>query len=477
MPTAFSRVFIAALLAGSLHASAQAPASFEPMALREDLQIARQALEEGHSGIYRYTEKAILDRRFDEAMRALDRPMDALAFYRVLMPTVAAIRCGHTTPLLPLDAKADLLKTLLLPMDVKVLEGKVFIYRDFAQQGALAGREIRTINGLSITRLLAVCLAAAPGDGDVPTGRAHWVSQRFKELLFTLKGMQGSFELELLDPHTRHRTTAKVLGRSLADLRQASERAFPQDQHSKRFAEWSFLDEGRIARLKVFNFIDQEEDEDGASLLKKAFEAIQAKGSKTLILDLRDNPGGEDDLGKRLFSHLVDKPFSYYDDLVLNRTSFTFAKYAEGLAPFPESAVKARPDGRFSLLDHPNVGLQEPSQPIFQGRVLILINGGCFSTTSEFLTAAHDHGRATFIGEESGGGYYGNTSGAQAVLTLPHTKVRLIVPLMTYYLSAKDAHAAARGVLPDHPVHPTIDEQLAGKDSAWELALALARKP
>src|SRR5437016_2360020 len=43
--------------------------------------------------------------------------------------------------------------------------------------------------------------------------------------------------------------------------------------------------------------------------MKRAFETIQSKGSKALILDLRGNGGGEDQLGKFLFSYLIDAPF------------------------------------------------------------------------------------------------------------------------------------------------------------------------
>ena len=41
---------------------------------------------------------------------------------------------------------------------------------------------------------------------------------------------------------------------------------------------------------------------------------------------------------------------------------------------------------------------------------------------------AHARKRATFIGEESGGGYYGNTSGPNCFLVLPNTKRKLPVP-------------------------------------------------
>ena len=159
--------------------------------------------------------------------------------------------------------------------------------------------------------------------------------------------------------------------------------------------------------------MDREEDEDGASILKKTFEAIQAKASTTLILDLRDNGGGEDELGKLLFSYLVEGPFQYYDDLIINRKAFGFSKYAEREVSISDGMVEARPDGRFNMVGHPNSGPQHASQPTFKGRVLVLTNGGCFSTTSELLTQLHDRQRATFIGEESGGGYHGNTSGSE----------------------------------------------------------------
>src|SRR5215210_7293731 len=85
------------------------------------------------------------------------------------------------------------------------------------------------------------------------------------------------------------------------------------------------------------------------------------------------------------------------------------------------------------------------NKPTFTGKVFILINGGSFSTTSEFLSQAHFHKRATFIGEESAGGYYGNSSGFMPVVTLPNTKLAVRVPLMTYYMAVSGYKAASHG--------------------------------
>src|SRR5262245_44041793 len=127
---------------------------FEPSRLLTDFRIARRALEEGHSGIYRYTSKKDLDQLFDQAERSLTTPMNAVEFYRILAPVVAAIKCGHTDVSLP----QDLQKTATakcLPLQIRVLEGKAYVFRDFSGASiSLAGREIRSINGVPTAQIV-----------------------------------------------------------------------------------------------------------------------------------------------------------------------------------------------------------------------------------------------------------------------------------------------------------------------------------
>ena len=61
-------------------------------------------------------------------------------------------------------------------------------------------------------------------------------------------------------------------------------------------------------------------------------------------------------------------------------------------------------------------------------------------------------------------------------LTLPNTKLIVYIPLVTYYLTVSGHQAAAHGVVPDHPVHYTIEELLEGTDKELALALQLARQ-
>jgi peptidase S41-like protein len=470
----------------NVQAPATAPTNLSPEQLKEDFQIARRALEEGHSGIYRYTSKAEMDRAFDQAARSLDSPMDALEFFRILAPTVARIKCGHTAVVPDETTRKDINNTLpLLPFQVRVLNSKPYIFRDFADLAAsnkspsLAGREIRSINGVPASKIISTMLAAIPADGDVQSSRQYRIgSWSFNSILFSLSGIKSPFEVVVAGADSKQQTI-HVEGVPRPKLLEASRNRYPQDQEPSRGGELKFYDDGRIAQIVIHQFgawADPERKLGFRDFYKESFEAIHSKGSKALIIDLRNNGGGEDELGQLLLSYLVDKPFKYYDDLVINSMAFSFSKYAGSGITIPEKLVETRADGKVHAIGHPNWGTKQPNQPTFTGKVFILINGGSFSTTSEFLSQAHFHHRATFIGQESAGGYYGNSSGFMPLITLPNSKVGVRIPLMTYYMAVSGYTAASHGIVPDYVVDYTIEEMLAGTDKDVTLALQLARK-
>jgi hypothetical protein len=441
------------------------PERVGPEKLREDFRILRGALEEGHPGIYRYTPKAELDKYFDQAEKALDRPMNVYEFYRVVAPAVAAVKCGHTG----VRVNPDLDKgKAVLPLVVRVLDGKLYVLRDLScAQGPLRGQEIRVVNGVAAAKMVQTILAATPGDGDVQTSRLRRVGANFAGELIDLLGLESPYSVTVWDAKDNREATMRLEGVAAAKLQQPR----PKDS-----AELTFFDDGKIADLKIHRFGGTANKKDLRVFFQDCFNEVDKKKSAALILDLRDNGGGADELGKLLLSFLIDEPFQYYDDLVLNGLTFSFQKYTAQKRGLPANMLERQSNGKYRMVKHPNWGLQQPSKPTFTGKLYILINGNSFSTTSEFLSHAHARHRATFIGEESGGGYYGNTSGPGAFLTLPNTKLQAYVPLMTYYMAVHGYKAAGHGVVPDHPVTSTIDELLQGKDKELALALDLARK-
>ncbi len=471
---------LALLLTPINFVSAQTTKKFEPAKLRDDFHIARQCLEEGHPGLYRHTKKSDLDRIFDNTEKSLDHPMDFYEFYRLMTLPIAAIKCGHTdlSPSPEVQREIELLPRL--PFDVRALGSRVFIFRDYAQAGALAGREILSINGVPADRILCTMLAAESQDGEIQTSRERVIAQHFGSNLILLLGLRAPYEMALAGSGTNQPAKVHVTGVKHEELVKLSKTLYPQDQGSKPFGDLKFLDDGKIAHL-TYSFFGVNVEE-GKTFMKHSFEAIQSQGSKTLILDLRGNLGGENELGVLLFSYLVSTPFKYYDEMIVNRMSgsYRLAKYAGDGRRYtvPEGLAARRPDGKIHILTDPLLGPQRPNKPTFTGTIYTLMDGRCFSTTAEFLTAVHAHHRATFIGEESAGGYYGNNSGDVPRITLPNTELGIYVPLVSYYMAVggDHQHEAARGVIPDFPVQYTIADLLTGTDKEFALALDLCRK-
>jgi hypothetical protein len=475
-----SKLAVALLCAASNLAGAETTKKFEPGQLREDFQIARQSLEEAHPGLYRQTKKIELDRVFDNAEKSLNHPMDFYEFYRFVAPAVASIKCGHTGVGLPPDVRKETELLPWLPFDVKVLESKAYILRDYAKGGTLAGREIQSINDVPAAQIVSTMLAASMKDGDVQTTRQKDISGDFGFNLIVLLGLRAPYEVVLATSGTNKTEKVQVAGLKHDELVKMSRTRYPQDQGRKQFAELKFLDNGQIAHLIYSEFgVNVQE---GTAFMKRSFEAIQAKASRVLILDVRGNGGGESELGGMLFSYLLERPFHYYDDIIMTKNCgmrYSLAKYADDGRDYivPQGLAELRADGKVHQIEDSLLALQQPSTPTFTGPVYILINGGCLSTTAEFLTEVHIHHRATFIGEESAGCYYGPNSSTVRI-TLPNTKLGIFIPLLASYMSVggNHEHDPARGIIPDYPVTRSISDLLAGVDRDFELALKLARK-
>jgi hypothetical protein len=86
----------------------------------------------------------------------------------------------------------------------------------------------------------------------------------------------------------------------------------------------------------------------------------------------------------------------------------------------------------------------------------------------------HHLKRATFIAEETGGGYYGNNSGLSAVLTLPNSKARVKVPMYEYWTAVSGYAGKRRSTLPNYVVETKAVNLLRGMDEQFDVALKLA---
>ncbi len=253
---------------------------------------------------------------------------------------------------------------------------------------------------------------------------------------------------------------------------------YPATAERRPTYELSFRETTAVLTIRSFGDDPDKGTPAYPEFLKNSFRALEEKKIPNLVIDLRGNGGGHDEYGKLLFAHVMDRPFLYYWTLETKKDHYDLFRFTdESPKDEEELAKQVRKNARgwFDVIGHPNTGLQRPEAPRFTGRIAILVDGLSFSATGETTSVFHFHKRAVFFGEECGSGYYGNSSGFMVMATLPNTRIQIRIPLV-FYTMAVDGYPKDRGIVPDVPVTPTIEDLLAGRDPVMDRALRFFEK-
>jgi hypothetical protein len=452
--------------------------SLIPSDLQSDFAIARAALLEGHAGLTRYATKAAVDLAFARVERSLNRPMTTIEFYRALVPIFATIACGHTELLLPKQLERRITDSLpLLPVRVFVKGKRAFILREYVGDSSLVGGEIRSINGIAASEIVRRLSLVAHGDGHTTTATARRLNEglTFNKLLYPAAAISAPFSVEIWGSESNSRSIV-LPGKTSTTLRDAQRSLHPEDTPDSNAATFRFRDADSVPVLTIRSFDDWADavhNQRMGPFLDEVFATLERHHAQSLLLDLRENGGGDDEQAQRLVEHLLDKPFDYYSDLRMS--SLSSAIFASD-SRIEDARFRRDRTGAYHRLDYPGLGRQAPRQPVFAGRLIVLANGGSFSATSEAMSVLKYNRRGTFVGEEGGGGFSGNTSGFGASVVLPHSRIKIDIPRLAYYLAVSGS-PPDRGVMPDVAISETVSDILAHRDPVLDAALAIARQP
>jgi C-terminal processing protease CtpA/Prc len=454
-----------------------------PAQTQADFDLMRKALEEAHSGLYRYTSKADMDRTFNAERSKLSRPLSKSEFMAVLMETLAQIRCGHTGLTPDEETQKDFAAARMFPLRMMV-EGRrlIVLFNDTPDDQTIRpGMEVVEINGRKAGDILRRILPTMATDGDIETGKLARLQRSFGQSYRLFVEQTGDFTVKARDAAGK-RVTAKLAGVTASErtknqnpLNAALKASMARLQWSTENLAVRFLKDPDIAQIRIGGFGGNNYPQ----WIEDTFRMLREKGTRSLIIDLRGNGGGADMFGALLVSYLTDKPFRYFDHINVKTISPSFKEYSDWRVdrePRLRQEMTPNPAGGYLVPAklHPGVAEQPPGKYPFLGKVFVLIDGGTFSTAADFCAVAHHLNRATFIGEETGGGYYGNNSGMQTIVTLPNSKMRIRVPMYEYWNAVPGYAGKRRGTRPDHVVETKVANLLRGLDEQLDLALKLA---
>ncbi len=454
---------------------------------REDFDLMRNALEEAHAGLYRYSTKRQMDRGLEVQRGKLVRALKKTEFMGVVGETIASIRCGHTSWKPDLETQKIMENARLCPLRMQI-EGKRWMVRfnDTSDDDKIRpGMEVLEINGHKMRDLLRRFRPMASADGDIETGSRMQLGSRFGLYYWWLVGQEDTFTVKARDEAGRT-VTATLSGVTDAERKKNQNPVNSAMRDGLTKLTWTsesqalrFLKGPEIAEIRLRSFMGS----DYRKWIEETFKKLQEEKTKALIIDLRGNAGGKDMYGALLVSYLTDKPFRYFDRINLKTLDPSFKAHSNWRVD-PEwdaklhEGTRASPAGGYFATEklHPGLAEQPPGKHPFLGKVFVLVDGGVFSTAADFCAVIRHLKRATFIGEETGGGYHGNNSGMEVMLTLPHSKLQIRLPMFEYWNAVAGEMGPRRGTIPDYVVATKTAKLLRGVDEPLEVAWKLAAK-
>jgi C-terminal processing protease CtpA/Prc len=246
---------------------------------------------------------------------------------------------------------------------------------------------------------------------------------------------------------------------------------------------WRLDIENGIATLTIPTFAFWNDSFDWADFLEQAFARIRAEGVEHLILDLRDNEGGDSAIGDALIARIIETPLEIAPSRMISayeRAPYILVRYLDtwNFDFFDRTGqVRKLADGRWELLDQPKAKRIEPVADPFRGRVVMLT--GPRMSSAGFLIARDFKRtrRGVLIGRATGGSLRGLNGGELTWLTLPASNVAVDIPLLAGFMPGADSDTPPpdRGIKPDQVIETRFDDAAAGRDPEHAAAVRWLR--
>jgi hypothetical protein len=461
---------------------------YAPEQLRRDYSVFRGVLEESHPSLYWFSPKDSIEKYFERGYSSIKDSMNERQFRSVLNYVVSKLRCGHTSVSHSSRYMQyyDTANFKIFPLSMKVWEDTMVVTANLNRRDSVLSRGtiITSVNGKSTTELIDTFFNYITGDGFSATGRYQTLSNRgnFGALYKTVYGLSDSISVGYIDSNGVAATTVieaydprkdSVGNFSLASI-VASRRG------QKRIRAYSArnlqIDTSLSSAYMTVNTFSR-----GHALKKffrRSFRNIRRLGIQHLVVDVRSNGGGDAGNSTLLTRYLSDHRFRIADSLyAVRRTS----RYSQHIRYQPiywlmmSVVTRKQNDGKYHFGFFERHTFRPKKSNHFSGNVYILTGGNSFSATTLFAQELKGQKNVTIIGEETGGGSYGNTAWMIPEVRLPNTKLRLRIPKFRLVMR-KDLVREGRGVQPDIYSAPTAEDIRKGTDVKLETVLRLIKE-
>lgn len=454
----------------------------EELSFKNDFQILKKALLETHPSLYRFTPKIRFQEVFDSLENSINDQTKDLSFFQMVSQIESLIREGHSQVTLSPQLLKETQEKKLFPFQVWLDREKLILTQSHSPTyQKYIGAEILSINGKSRESILArlekmTGKTAASNNAGILQILSLYNNFAYAYYLFVDQSQK--FEITYLDQEG-NKQSALIEG----DNTQLKEETFPRYMEDSRPPVHFQIDEVKqVAILKITTFASWVVDyppKKYYTFFRNCFKEMEEKSVQYLIIDVRDNRGGDGIIADKLLTYFLPQTFTSGRYIRAKTVDFSFTNSLPNSdkISFSEKEYEQR-NGFYYLKKQENEAL-EPNYPqkkyFFKGKVYILANGGSRSATNTFLGLAKSYQIATIIGSESGGAFEDVDGYWRITFTLPYSKVKVSYPAWSLKINVKNGDPQ-RGVIPDYPISHPKEDILTNRDSDLEFMYQLIQK-
>lgn len=471
-------VGIVALLAANCSSSRKGfdpDRKFAPEKLQKDYTLFRNILEESHPSLYWFTPKDSMDLYFDNGFRQLNDSMTEPEFRNLLSSLTSKIRCGHTSMRYSKKYTAwlDTARVPIFPFTVKVFgPDSVAVTATLNRKDSILkrGTIVTAIDGRDVAQIIDTFTNYLQSDGFIMTGKYQMMSNRnsFGNLYRAVYGIPAQVRVGFIDSNGLAQSTTvpafipppvdKEKERSKTDSsKRLPAPGTPAPKPPKEVPKSVALNASRNLQIDTTlrsAFMTLNTFSTGNHLrgfFRRSFREIKKRDIKYLVVDVRNNGGGDASNSTLLTKYLSKKKFKLADSLYTNKRSSQYGNHIE-LQPlywlWTLFVTHKANDGKFHFGYFERHYYKPKRRKHFDGQVYILTGGNSFSATTMFAKSLQGQSNITIIGEETGGGAYGNTAWMIPDVTLPNTHIRFRLPRFKLIMDTTLVKEG-RGIRPD----------------------------
>jgi C-terminal processing protease CtpA/Prc len=449
-----------------------------PQQLQSDFTLLQKILEYNHPSLYWYTPKDSVDYYFKSIQASLKDSLTELQFKNRIAWTISKIHCGHTVVR---NSKKytryfSNRRIAVFPLSLKVWPDSAVVVHNFLSNDSVLkrGTIITGINNRPIKKVIDSICQLIGSDGYAYNLKYQLISFNFPAYYRNTFGVDSQYVISYINPDgVEQRKTV----RNYDVKTDTFNRGQAQAQHpltKKELRKFKELSQRNLtidtASCTAYLSVNTFSEGKLKGFFRRSFRKIKDEHLKNVVIDLRQNSGGNILWSTSLCQYLVNKPFNVADTVAANTRSFPYKKYMQPWLIYwlsMHTTAHRNADGRIHFRYFERHQFKPKNKNHFNGNIYLVTGGYTFSAAALVTGTLKGQPNVTVVGEETGGGAYGNSAMHLPTIELPNSGIRVTLPLYRLVIDAKHPKNG-RGIFPDVEVLPSSDYIRRGVDGKME---------